>query len=496
MRQYLFPSLILTLGLLSSQIFFSVVVYLSNNSLLAHLTAIHQAGYLVVPNFYVMQTLKKFMPAFCGALFFSLTTGTGLTLLSLILILFWRAVNFKKSILFMILILWAVMVYKINVNGVNISASVACVIIPLVIAFSAIKLFPKNNGNFFWIQMAVHGIILSLILLAWFPVLNKDTFISFRDYLLLGNPIGQKINDFYYAYTMYPAEVFKSDDQKLLKTCHIQIQNNALRTTVEKKLCQLDYLKVYPENTVDLSLKESDQRLKFFHDNKLISESTPEAFLADPEAIILEFSKKCDHNAFFRKMTFVSLVIGLPILFYILLHAAVMLVFFFLPWNRIKFCLSALLCLVLGVALSLPLYHNVNGSLPESKIVQSLSSNNWRDRTAALKIITDKNFGIDQYMKKLNLSDFQHIPERYWLANALSTSLSEHTYKLLLEYLNDPNPNVVCMALYSLGKRNQRNAIDTIISKIKSEKNWYIQWYAYKALKRMGWEQTKPEHLQ
>jgi hypothetical protein len=496
MRQYLFPSLILSIGLICSQVLFSTVVYISNYLLFEHLTAIYQAGYLVVPNLQVMETLKEFTPAICGALFFTLTTGAGLTVLSFVLILLWRALNFQKSILCVILILWAALIYKINSNGLNITATAACLIIPIIISFMSIRLFPKSIRPFYGIQIAMHGIILLFIFLACTPVLNKDAFISFRDYLLLGNSIGQKINNFYYTYTMYPAEVFKPLDQRLLKTCHIQINNREQFVILERKLRQLDYLEVGQANPVDVTIKEADYQLKFFHDGKMILESTPATFVADPEKTMSEFSQKCDHNSFFRKITFMSLVIGLPILTYMLLHAAIMLMLFFLPWNRIKSLLSGILCLLLSVVLTLPLYRNRTGSLPESEIIHFLSSNNWRDRTAALKKISDENIEIDQYKGNFNDTDFQRIPEKYWFAKALSTSKSENTYNLLLSYLNDPNPNVVCMALYSLGKRDQTNAIGMIVSMIKSEKNWYIQWYAYKALKRMGWTQSRSIHFQ
>lgn len=496
MRHYLFPAVVLAIGLVSSQIIFSVVVYISNISLFQHLIAINNSGYLIIPNLFFMKTLREFTPAFLGAMFFSLTTGAGLTLLTFFLILLWRSFNNRKSILYLMLILWITLIININLRGINIPASVACLLIPMIVSFTTIRMIPKSDAPSLWIPVSIHCSALFLIFLSWFPYLNKDPFITFRDYLLLNSSIGQKINDFYYTYTMYPAEVFKPIDQKLLKTCHIEIENRKLFANVEEKLRQMDYLEVGSGIPVDLMVEEINSQLVFFHNKKIVIESTPKEFFADPERIMTQYAQQCDNNSFFRKITFLSLIIGLPIFFYLLLHAVFMLVLFFLPSNQIKFTLSSALCLICGIALTFPFYHYRLDSLPELEIVHRLHSNDWQSRTAALKKISDENIDIDRYINQFDYTGLHHIPEKYWFAKALSTSKSENTYKLLLGFLDDPSPNVVCMALFSLGKRNQGQAIDKIIHMIKEGKHWYIQWYAYKALKRMGWEQPKSIRFQ
>jgi HEAT repeat protein len=83
-----------------------------------------------------------------------------------------------------------------------------------------------------------------------------------------------------------------------------------------------------------------------------------------------------------------------------------------------------------------------------------------------------------------------HIPVRYWLARALAVSRKPETYDDLLSFLDDPHPNVVSMAFYALGKRGDRSAIGLILHRIETSRHWYVQWYAYKALRRLGWKQT------
>ena len=84
-----------------------------------------------------------------------------------------------------------------------------------------------------------------------------------------------------------------------------------------------------------------------------------------------------------------------------------------------------------------------------------------------------------------------HISERYWLARALGASRKEETYKELSLLLDDSHSNVVSMAFYALGRRGDKNAIIEILNRIRLSGDWYNQWYAYKALRALGWKQTE-----
>ncbi|MEA3232097.1 MAG: HEAT repeat domain-containing protein, partial [Thermodesulfobacteriota bacterium] len=99
--------------------------------------------------------------------------------------------------------------------------------------------------------------------------------------------------------------------------------------------------------------------------------------------------------------------------------------------------------------------------------------------------------GIDpsQYPDYPSLMKSGNISERYWLARILGNGREEKTYLDLIRMLDDPSPNVVCMALRSLGKRGNEQAAAIILNRMKSSDHWYIQWYAYNALKNLKWRQ-------
>ena len=83
------------------------------------------------------------------------------------------------------------------------------------------------------------------------------------------------------------------------------------------------------------------------------------------------------------------------------------------------------------------------------------------------------------------------IPERYWMAKALAFNRSMAGDETLVNLFEDNHFNVVCMAAYSMGKRGNRKYIPKLIQKIRLSDNWYVQWYAYKALRTLGWQQKQ-----
>ncbi len=76
-------------------------------------------------------------------------------------------------------------------------------------------------------------------------------------------------------------------------------------------------------------------------------------------------------------------------------------------------------------------------------------------------------------------------------ARELRVSGSNETYEDIVNLLEDPSPSVVSAALSALGRRGEKRAVPKILRLIKASDHWYVQWYAYKALKALGWQQKK-----
>jgi HEAT repeat protein len=134
---------------------------------------------------------------------------------------------------------------------------------------------------------------------------------------------------------------------------------------------------------------------------------------------------------------------------------------------------------------------NRGRNISAENLLEALTSKDWQTRVAALKFIDEKGLEISRFKSYPQLLAKSHIAERYWLAKTLGNSENPATYDDLLNFLNDPHPNVVSMALYAIGKRGNRDVVDKILQLIATTDSWYIQWYAYRALRSIGWRQTK-----
>jgi hypothetical protein len=89
MNRCFYAAKAILLGLFSAQILSTIQVHLSNADLYQQLTLIRDAGYLAMPNQQIMDSLEEFGPAFFGGLFFTLTAGAGLCLLSFVAAWVW-----------------------------------------------------------------------------------------------------------------------------------------------------------------------------------------------------------------------------------------------------------------------------------------------------------------------------------------------------------------------------------------------------------------------
>jgi len=123
-------------------------------------------------------------------------------------------------------------------------------------------------------------------------------------------------------------------------------------------------------------------------------------------------------------------------------------------------------------------------------VASALESRRWQERVAALKLVEKGGKEAGDFRAYRSIIKSTRIPVRYWLARSLGVSRNPETYDDLVGLLDDPHPNVVSMAFYALGKRGDKRAISVILKGIESSHHWYNQWYAYKALRSLGWKQT------
>ena len=479
-------------GLLAAHVIATFQVYASNRGLYQTLTALAGAGYLVVPNERVMPRLLEPGTALAGALFFTLSLGAGLTILSFAAAWIWdRLLLRKKMLLIPFALLWGILIALPNIRGFSPFVSLYLLLIPPLVFLITAKVLPPRTGKRLVLTEMAQVIPLVLIAALWGAFMNEWIFLNVRDTLLLSNPAGIRVNDFYYTYTLYPAEVFKTLQQKTLKTCRITgIPDAALAASLERTLARFDYLAVDVPARADLTVRERDGTLFFEHEGAVLVKCTPDDFLARPTETLREFSRQGNGNLFFRRITFFSLAVGLPVALYIILYGLCRFALSFFM-NAGRASLAALVaCLAAGIVLVVPFYIQGDAASPD-RVAAAMESPDWRERVAALRTIDRAGMEIGNYPAYRKMPASSHVAERYWIAFVLGKSQRPETYADIVTLLDDPHPNVVCKAIEALGKRGDSRAIEELKGRIRTSDHWYVQWYAYRALRSLGWKQTK-----
>ena len=478
-------------GLVLAQILATIQVYVSNNDLHATVSAASTAGYLTVPNQEVMGSLQNLAVALRGGLFFTFTVGAGVTLGTMAAAWVWRRLcSSNKFTLLAFAIVWIAALISVNLHGFCLLPSLYFLLIPPVIFGLTAKkeiLGYKSSGR---LRTLVHLIPIPLLALLWFTQFDKALFLDLRDNLLLSNFLGRKFSEFYYTYTLYPAEAFKSLDQKVIKTFKLEnINSREINQKLQNRLIVNGYLPLPETDKVDLRIIAKDDLLAFQSDDHKIFQIPLKQFLSDTPKSLQKFSQKTDCYSSFRRFTFLSLLIGFPILIYLILHATIYYVLLVFLKRNAAAVTASIMCLIAGSGALVYFQSYRSANINFKDISQALASESWQTRVAALKVIQREKLEVFDYRSYPRLLQSPILQERYWLVRTLGFSRRSETYADLLAFVDDESINVRCMAFYSLGLRRNPKAIKLIEDRMRTSDSWYDQMYAYNALRSLGWKQ-------
>ncbi|WP_300672373.1 HEAT repeat domain-containing protein [Desulfoluna sp.] len=440
----------------------------SNLLLLAKTQTVTEAGFLALPNPATRPPLDSWEAALCGALFFTLTSGalalcTGIfapSLHRLGLLSRKRAMGLHVvlCLLFFLLI------------GVTTKTT------PLLIGAAGVYLILLPSGERVTrvrlTSLLIHALIpvlLALCIAGTHVLLPQGLFSGFRDAFLFDNPAGNAVRNFYYTYTLYPAEAFKSPNQKSQLTVHVPGAPDPAITSALRKMGHLpvstgpwDYTLTRNEGTLSLCTAKVEHTVN------------TQQFLTDPTPVFREFAQKADAFAPLRTLTWYALFTGFPLLFYLLFHTVITLMAgLFCPLalaariSTVGVAAFAAFCmLLLAVGLSLP-----EGTQTALDDLSTLS----KESTDATGVIT-------------RAIDHESALVRYRAALAIpSIRAPRLKHALLLQMSKDRDINVVCQALGAMGKTREPRYLRELEEAVRTRPEWYVQWYGYRAMRRLGW---------
>ncbi|MGM0403706.1 MAG: HEAT repeat domain-containing protein [Thermodesulfobacteriota bacterium] len=492
MKRIVYPAVLLMAGLAVSQAVFFCLVYRSNRLLHEGLAAMETAGYLTVPNADVMAGLTRIAPAFNGALFFTFTTGAGLCITAMAAAwVYKRIFNCTRWFVLFLTTAWAVSLYGVNAGGFSLAATASVVVIPPFAFIASIFTMPGEVPPQGRLATALQIAAILLIALVWFPRTDREVFIEIRDNLLLTSSAGSAVNDFYYKYTLYPAKLFKPPGQRLMvPACTGNIKNRNLQYQIKAELAALDYLPVDRDEACDLFVTTENGRLFLSGRSSGFFKTTLPDFFKSPRSVLENFSQKADNQAGLRMITFFSIFAAFPLTLFILVHGFFAFLLFMIPPLYLRHWAASALCLVIGIGTALPLYFSPDPAVISPTEIQGrLSSDNWRDQRSALKAIAKDSMDPLNFDIGERILFSPHVPVRYWYASALGSSRNKAAADTLRRMIDDPHPNVACAAYSGLGRSGAKKYIGDIKTRIILSDHWYVQWYAYKALRQLGWTQ-------
>ncbi|WP_319524693.1 HEAT repeat domain-containing protein [uncultured Desulfosarcina sp.] len=499
MKRRLFAPAVLLIGLLSAQVVATAHVYLSNLGLLQTTETVMRAGYLAVPNAFVAQKLDSLATAMAGGLFFTLSIGAGLSLVTLAAVWLWdRAFQRRLKATFFYLLVWACGLILANANGWNLVATTYTVVVPLVTAVAAVQLLPPKTTLFsplgvLWPVSA--AIVLALL---WGMVMDRHMFTNIRDHLLLGNRAGQAVTAAYYAYTLFPAEAFKSLEQKQIRTCVLDSSlPPALGPQLEKTLRSHDYLPVAAGHPADLTLAQDSQsmQLELISGHRTVLRVSEKELLTRPDEVLTRYSQKLDRDGMFRKLTLTCLLLGFPLVLFAFFFSALSCLPDLFMTVNLSNVIAAGVCVLVGVILLVPVYQGHSAPPAGTAAATAFSAASANVRIAALRQACDDRRDVFRQVQAQGLEKSPHVAVRYWLARSLAYAKHPNAHAMLLDLADDPVPVVACQALWAMGQRKDRQAIPEIIERIDTSSHWYIQMYAYRALRTLGWVQPESPQL-
>ena len=475
-----------------AQIISTVQVFISNLALHEKMSWLTQAGYLTVPNQKILPTLNMMAPAFYGGVFFTLSIGIGISLISLVCVWTWKYVcHLKRGFLPGFVGLWAVSIIALNWHGFVLMPTLHAIFIPAVVVTLFLLLSPKDMGKRTRMALLLHFLTFSLLVILWSTQMSSTLYVNIRDNLLLSNTPGIRFNDLYYQYTLYPAEVFRNLNQKLIKTYHLlETSDSQEHKRLIRKLNNYDYLPIGENGKSDVQIEVQKNRIRLWGNRQTAIEMELDNFYKNTRKSLGDLSKKNDAYIHFRAATSISLLVGFPLVLYWVFNGLLVQCFSLFLGKRPAVIAGVAACFLIGVLLLLLMPMGHKKEITIDRLPGMLASNNWKNRVAALQYVDANKIDLQQFDLTRNLSQHPSIPVRYWLARSLGVGSHPGDEAHLITLTQDPHPNVACQALYSIGKRKFRKVTARLLETIRDSDHWYVQLYTYNALRKLGWKQS------
>jgi len=489
LQQALFPAVELLAGMAIAQAVALLQVHLSNRELLAGLEAAAAAGYLPVPNRNLWPELAALESAFHGGLFFTLSAGAALALAAAVAGALAAAYETRLA---PFLLAWAGLMGFLNAEGVALFPTLYALLVPPA-AFALARRGFREGGRVAWREVLGTRLLpIAVLALCWFSQYDRGLFTAIRDRLLLSNPVGQAVHDYYYRWTLYPAEAFKSPAQKQIRTVWLRLEAAGEDgAALAAALAARDVLPLADPAGAHFEAEAAAGRLRFRGEGRLLAETTVGLFLAQPEAVLEEVYRAADRLAPFRRFIFFAVLLGFPTALYCLAHALIGLpAALLLPASRRAGRLCAVACLALAALAFVFFVALGKEPKPPELPPEGIAGLPPARQAGLLGALLDRGREVTALAGWEALARSPDPRVRRLLARGLGASRSPEAPPVLERLIADPQLAVRTAAIEALARRDGPSARRALLAVLHGSHTWYDQFYAYRALRSLGWKQT------
>jgi len=501
-----FLFLCVLIGFIVGELMGGILVARSNRGLLTEQEWLEKAGYVAVPGTVLRPQITSWKTYAAGGLFFSLSVG--LCYAFLWGVLFWVLAPWPKVRIFLVMVIvFIVLFLYILSSGFRgmWPFGLFLIAVPFLIHHLC------SRGRFHkcirhrpaYAMPYVTGLLgtVAVVYMLLNPTLTGRDFIRLRDGVFGRSAFGRGVVDFYYRYTLYPARVIKTFDQKLQRVLRIDREG-----FTEKELKRIEGILAWRDIFIGEDAP-SDARIRknastgtlciSSRNPRVLIEKDLHEFIKDPDTLLAEYNEDADRAFLLRRAVRWSLFQIWPAMGIFLVYT--ILVFLIsLPFSNpaptrdaIAAFLLFLLLLIGLRALVGPrrverdtegLMATIGGKAPGDKITAAMAL--WErfehDREQA------RGYS-NQYIAML---DDPHPVVRRWGIDFLALTGGREGVDDLTRLLKDPDPDVAYHAARSLGKIKAIEARDPLLEIVTSNRGWYLKTTAYIALREIGWSQS------
>ena len=197
--------------------------------------------------------------------------------------------------------------------------------------------------------------------------------------------------------------------------------------SIQRRLINYDYLRVEGDSPADMRVVQRGKNLAFQRLDRKILEVSTQTFFSKTGKLLREFSERSDRHLFFRRFTFFSLLMGFPLILYVLLFSSFRAGIWTFLSKETSLLSASAICLTIGIVLFLII-------IAEAVLQMNRIRRIFRDQhldTELLSYVTSLGAALVVYLCGYMMTHSILYTEILWILLAMPICLENSANELL-----------------------------------------------------------------